>query len=169
MEGKHGHLNKCQEYVRTQMLKGRKQNELHHQEQEQTQERTILTNQFPVVENNCLYQPFMQMEEYSRVFAPDQDHNNQSAERTEIPDCVDEQDESLMIICNEPNEDGLQFQKLLLKSLYDYFSNARKRRPNRTRVGVETGELSEFVNNRTLGRFYCFAMEWQLPTEGLST
>jgi hypothetical protein len=67
----------------------------------------------------------------------------------------------------ERNANGLHFQELLLDNLYDYFCTARKRRPNRTKEDIDAGITMNFVNNRTLGRFFCFATEWQLPTKGM--
>ncbi len=77
-----------------------------------------------------------------------------------------ESDENVMDEA-ERNANGLHFQKLLLENLYDYFSTARKWRPNRTKADIDAGITMNFVNNRTLGRFFCFATEWQLPTEGM--
>ena len=51
MRGQYGHLNNCKEYARQKLLSVQ-------------QERNVLTNQFPVVENGP-FSSIMQMEEYS--------------------------------------------------------------------------------------------------------
>jgi hypothetical protein len=156
MEGKHGHLNFCEDYIN--------RNEREMNQQEQGQNLTNLYKQFPVVEN--FVQPsFMGMEEYSRIVAPD---HVQGSEQNVEPNV-----EGLHFPPNEnglqfqPNKEGLHFQDLLLEELYDYFSNAKKRRPNRTTVEIQNNQSVEYVSNRSLGRLFSFATEWQIPAEGL--
>ena len=62
MRGQYGHLNNCKEYARQKLLSVQ-------------QERNVLTNQFPVVENGP-FSSIMQMEEYSSIYAPDEPEMN---------------------------------------------------------------------------------------------
>jgi hypothetical protein len=186
MEGQYGHLNNCKEYNREKLV-----SRIRKQDSKLQEERNALTNQFPFLENGH-FQAIMQMHEYSSIYAP----QSAGAEGNEIDEAegnvnviedegniesegnvnevenernineMDEADENVMDEA-ERNANGLHFQKLLLENLYDYFSTAKKRRPNRTKAEIDAGITMNFVNNRTLGRFFCFATEWQLPTEGM--
>jgi hypothetical protein len=176
MEGQYGHLNNCKDYSR-QKLESR----IGNKNSKVLVERNVLTNQFPVVVNGP-FQAIMQMEEYSRIYAPQSDEAEGNVndvhvaegnvnEMDEVDGNVNEMDEA-EVNENETNEAernayGLHFQRLLLENLYNYFCTARKRRPNRTKKDIDAGITMQFVNNRTLGRFFCFATEWQLPAEGM--
>ena len=166
MRGQYGHLNNCKEYARQKLLSVQ-------------QERNVLTNQFPVVENGP-FSSIMQMEEYSSIYAPDEPEMNAAGmdepQGNVVAARMDEAAENNRAGMDQATgnvgagmdeADGNHFQKLLLENLYDYFGNARQRRPNRTKGDIEAGMTVNVVNNRTLARFFCYATEWQLPAEGL--
>ena len=179
MQGQYGHLNNCKQYTR------------------QKQDRNVLTNQFPVVENGP-FQAMMQMEEYLDMYAPDEagrdgarnvagmdeaegnDRDRDIAGMDEAEGNENEKDDEagrdtardiaeMDEAEGNENEAGIHFQNLLLENLYNYFGHARQRRPNRSKEDIEAGKTANFVNNRTLARLFCYATEWQLPAEGLFT